>query len=318
MVGVKTGYNDGYLNSDIESELSKPYVFGRDVKKYEPVIAKNNIIFPYDDKYCLVELEKYPKANSYLQQIKENLSNRAIIKEGLTREIITNSKINFLFPEFELEEIYNHKKEIIKKEFPMITRFSIYASALNIIRKDQTQLHLMKQAGLSLCYIGLESGSDEVLQLIKKGNTKEEIILACNRLSDGKIKISLIALLGIGGVGHSLLHAKETAEAVTKIAPEFLSFLTVTVVPHTALDVLIRKNKFSVLSHKELLMEMQAIIEAIELKDKRIIFRANHVSNNFPLAGVLAKDKEKMLGVIRRWIEECPDNTYPDLDYRCL
>ncbi|OFZ26998.1 MAG: hypothetical protein A2381_19895 [Bdellovibrionales bacterium RIFOXYB1_FULL_37_110] len=208
--------------------------------------------------------------------------------------------------------------EIIKKEFPMITRFSIYASALNIIRKDQTQLHLMKQAGLSLCYIGLESGSDEVLQLIKKGNTKEEIILACNRLSDGKIKISLIALLGIGGVGHSLLHAKETAEAVTKIAPEFLSFLTVTVVPHTALDVLIRKNKFSVLSHKELLMEMQAIIEAIELKDKRIIFRANHVSNNFPLAGVLAKDKEKMLGVIRRWIEECPDNTYPDLDYRCL
>ena len=84
VVGVKTGYNDGYLNSDIESELSKPYVFGRDVKKYEPVIAKNNIIFPYDDKYCLVELEKYPKANSYLQQIKENLSNRAIIKEGLT------------------------------------------------------------------------------------------------------------------------------------------------------------------------------------------------------------------------------------------
>jgi len=208
--------------------------------------------------------------------------------------------------------------EIIKREFPTITRFGIYASALNLVKKDQTQLLMMKQAGLSICYVGLESGSDEVLQLIKKGNSKAEIMEACHRLSDSYIKISLIALLGIGGSRHTVLHAQETAEVINNIAPEFLSFLTVTVVPGTALDHLISKKKFSILSHLELLVEMREMIRRIELKDKKIIFRANHVSNNFPLTGVLPKDQGRMLGILDGWIDECPENTYPHLDHRCL
>jgi len=208
--------------------------------------------------------------------------------------------------------------EIIKSEFPTITRFSIYASALNLIKKDRADLRRMKQAGLTICYIGLESGSDEVLQLIKKGNTKEEIIQSCNLLSECNIKVSLIALLGIGGREFSSLHAKETAEVVNRIAPEFLSFLTVTVVPKTALEHLIEKKKFAILSHRELLIEMKEIIKAIELKDKKIIFRANHVSNNFPLSGVFPKDQNHMLAIISKWIDECPKNTYPCMDYRHL
>jgi len=208
--------------------------------------------------------------------------------------------------------------EIIKSAFPTITRFGIYASALNLIKKSQAELQFMKQAGLSICYIGLESGSDEVLQLIKKGNTKDEIIQACNKLSASNIKISLIALLGIGGRDHSLLHAKETSEVVNKIAPEFLSFLTVTVVPGTTLDHFIKQKKFAILSHRELLIEMKEMIEALELKNKKIIFRANHVSNNFPLSGVFPKDQNSMLAIISKWIEECPENTFPRTDYRYL
>ena len=137
-------------------------------------------------------------------------------------------------------------------------------------------------------------------------------------MSECSIKVSLIALLGVGGRDLSSLHAKETAEVVNKVAPEFLSFLTVTVVPKTALDHLIKQNQFAILSHHELLIEMKQIIKSIELKDKKIIFRANHVSNNFPLSGVFPKDQSHMLAIISKWIDECPKNTYPCTDYRHL
>jgi hypothetical protein len=85
IVGVKTGFNEGFLNTSGSIELNKPYVFGRDIKKYRHVNPKNEIIFPYDESFNLVDIHEYPESLQFLEANKEKLSKRAIIKEGIPK-----------------------------------------------------------------------------------------------------------------------------------------------------------------------------------------------------------------------------------------
>jgi adenine-specific DNA-methyltransferase len=83
IVGVKTGYNEGFLTDLKNDKIVKPYVFGRDIKKYSPIKPTNKIIFPYNDDYSIADIKEYPEISSYLEKQKAKLSQRAIIKEGL-------------------------------------------------------------------------------------------------------------------------------------------------------------------------------------------------------------------------------------------
>lgn len=83
VVGVKTGFNEGFLCELESSKYVKPYVFGRDIKRYQPVKLNNKIIFPYNLDFSVANLEIEPEIYSILFKQKQKLSERAIINEGL-------------------------------------------------------------------------------------------------------------------------------------------------------------------------------------------------------------------------------------------
>ena len=203
--------------------------------------------------------------------------------------------------------------------FPKLRRISLYASARNIMEKSIAELSELAQLKLNLAYAGLESGSDEILNLVSKGFSAQDMITASKKLQAAGWQLSLIVMLGLGGKALSKKHVQASAEVVSACAPTFLSFLTTVPVPETPYYERIEMGETQPLTSRELLEEMHAILEQTTPQPgTRIIFRANHVSNLFPLEGILPRDTEKLLSILKKWIAACPAGHYPSLDPRCL
>jgi len=185
--------------------------------------------------------------------------------------------------------------ERAKKLFPNLRRVSSYAMARNIEAKTDDELAQLREAGLSLLYIGPESGDDATLKRIAKGDDAAAHIEAARRAHAAKMELSVIALLGIASE-RSEEHARATADLVTKMNPAFFSALTVTVVPDTPLDRLARKGKFAVPQVPELLRELRTIVKEASPSDT--VFRTNHASNHLPLGGRLPRDRDRIVAVI--------------------
>lgn len=179
--------------------------------------------------------------------------------------------------------------------FPKLTRVSAYAMARNVLEKTPEELLALRQAGLSLLYVGPESGDDETLRRIAKGDDARAHVTAAEKTHAAGLKLSVITLLGIAG-DRSHEHARATAELVTAMDPEFLSALTVTVVRGTPLATLARRGRFAVPAVPALLTELATLVEHARPSDA--LFRTNHASNYLPLGGRLPRDRDTILGVI--------------------
>jgi radical SAM superfamily enzyme YgiQ (UPF0313 family) len=177
--------------------------------------------------------------------------------------------------------------------FPSLTRISSYANGYNITRKTEIELRELYQHRLRLIYIGLESGSQKVLDKCKKSSTVDEMVLAVNKAAKADIKSSVIVLLGLGGRRYSREHVKATIEALNRMQPRYLSFLSLMLIPGTPLEDEKRRGNFEELTPEELVQESYEIIRGLDLK--KTIFRSNHASNHLPLAGSLPKDKTSLL-----------------------
>ena len=202
----------------------------------------------------------------------------------------------------------------LNKCFPDIRRVGVYATAQNILEKSCEDLKVLHERNLSIAYLGMESGDDQVLKLVVKGNDSSDMIKASQKIRRAGFKLSVIAMLGLGGKKFSKDHCENTAKAISLMKPEFFSFLTTTPVPGTPYAKMVSRDTWQELSNKELLTEMRDIIANINLSNDRIILRANHVSNLHPLAGVLPQDKENIIENLNSWIDECPENTYVKVD----
>ncbi len=187
--------------------------------------------------------------------------------------------------------------DTIKEIYPECTRVSAYATPNDIIRKSDKDLRLLKSKGLALLYMGVESGSDEILESINKGVTSLEMIKAGKKIVSKDIKLSVTVISGIGGVAKSEIHAIETARVISEINPDYLGLLTLMVEKGTEFEELIYINEISLLSPLEVMKETYTMIENIEVEN--CMFRSNHASNYIPLAGVLGRDKEGILNVIK-------------------
>lgn len=185
--------------------------------------------------------------------------------------------------------------ERAKKLFPNLRRVSCYAMARNVLAKTDDELATLRANGLSLLYIGPESGDDVTLKKIAKGDDAAGHLEAARRAHAAGMQLSVIALLGIA-MDRSDEHSRATAELVTKMDPEFFSALTVTVVPDTPLDRLARKGKFAVPPVPELLRELRTMVA--EARPTNSVFRTNHASNYLPLGGRLPKDRDRIVAVI--------------------
>jgi radical SAM superfamily enzyme YgiQ (UPF0313 family) len=185
----------------------------------------------------------------------------------------------------------------LKVSFPELERVGIYANAQNILRKRQADLETLRQKGLKILYLGLESGSDAVLTQVEKGSTASQMIAATQRAKAAGMRVSIIAILGIAGPELSAQHAELTARVVSAMDPEFFSMLSLMLVPGTQLHNQWQKGEFQLLSPEEMLTELRTVIANLE-GISHCIFRTNHASNYLPLKGTLPQDKPQLLATL--------------------
>jgi radical SAM superfamily enzyme YgiQ (UPF0313 family) len=183
-----------------------------------------------------------------------------------------------------------------RAQLPRLTRVSCYATALNILAKSDAELRELRERGLSLLYIGPESGDDATLKRIVKGSNHAQHVEAAHKAHAAGMRISVIALLGIGGVERSHEHAERTAELVTAMNPEYFAALTTSVVPDTPLVKLRDKGFWQLPSVTRMLEELRVIVDQARPTDA--LFRTNHASNHLPLGGRLPRDREPIVAAI--------------------
>lgn len=181
----------------------------------------------------------------------------------------------------------------IKELFPRCERVGIYSAPKDILRKTVEELKELKECGLGIAYLGIESGSDRILNSIKKGVTSDEMIEAGKRISESEILLSATLISGIGGKDYWEEHAKESARVINAINPDYLGLLTLLVEPGTEMYDLINAGSFELLSPEEVVLETRDLIKNLNLNN--CVFRSNHASNYFVLEGTLPDDKGRLL-----------------------
>ncbi|NSW83063.1 MAG: radical SAM protein [Syntrophothermus sp.] len=193
----------------------------------------------------------------------------------------------------ELLEIINY----LYRLFPGLYHVGIYAGPQSILQKTEEELQMLKQAGLTIAYLGIETGDERLLKEINKGVTYEEMVKAGQKIVRSGIKLSATVLLGLAGPGErSAEHAAATARICNEINPDFLAALTLMVVPGTVLHRRVQQGKFKLLDPFEILEEMRILIQGLEVDGCE--FRSNHASNYLPIKGTLRRDKESILGLL--------------------
>lgn len=194
--------------------------------------------------------------------------------------------------------------DLLGRSFPKLQRVSSYAGPLDILRKTPDELDRLYDAGLKLVYYGMESGDDETLTHINKGVTAAQSIEAGQRITNSKIKLSLMVILGLAGRYASNRHATNTARAVSEIRPNMLSALTLMLYRGSELLDEFERGQFELQSPGEIMQELYRLVDGIELSaTSHCLFRSNHISNYAALAGTLPRDKEKLLAEIEEAAE---------------
>jgi radical SAM superfamily enzyme YgiQ (UPF0313 family) len=182
------------------------------------------------------------------------------------------------------------------RAFPHLSRVGSYANGTNITERSSGELRELAARKLSLIYIGLESGSEAVLEGCRKRSSAAEMVDAVGRAREAGIKSSVIVLLGLGGRNMRDEHVAGTIRALNEMQPRYLAFLSLMLMPGTPLQRQAERGEFELPGPGELLRETRDIIAGLHLKGT--IFRTNHASNYLPLEGRLPADKEKLLGTL--------------------
>jgi radical SAM superfamily enzyme YgiQ (UPF0313 family) len=209
-------------------------------------------------------------------------------------------------------ELLESTLNLIHELYPNLDRVGIYATAENMLEKSEEDLKKLVSLKLTMAYLGLESGNDKVLHMIVKGNTQEEMIKGSQKLIQSGMKLSVIAMLGIGGEKFSEEHVSDTAKVINSISPHYFSFLTTMSLPGTPYFKMVERGLIKELTSKKMLGEMRDILGLLR-PERDILFRANHVSNQYPLGGTLPNDAEMILGTLDHWIDATPENEYPPI-----
>ncbi|MDH3327445.1 MAG: radical SAM protein [Gammaproteobacteria bacterium] len=181
----------------------------------------------------------------------------------------------------------------IQKHFSSINRISAYCLPRNVKNKSVNELKELKDAGLGLVYVGAESGDDELLRLINKGETLASTVDSLHKLHSADIKASVMVLNGLGGNLFTEQHAQNSARLVNESQPHYLSTLVLSFPLGETRFLSHFPANFKLLDQNELFHEMDVFLQHTELNNT--IFRSDHASNYLSLKGVLGKDKEKLL-----------------------
>ena len=199
-----------------------------------------------------------------------------------------------IIPTEKLLEILAYIKEI----FPECKRISSYATHKSIQLKTDEELKKIRESGISLLYIGLESGDDKVLEKINKGVTAAEHAALCRKAKKAGFLLSVTFIVGVLGKKDWTDHAIKTGELISEIEPDFVGLLTLRVKEGTELHNEYLRGEFQKADGIEISKETEKIIENINVKAP-VVFRTNHASNYLSLGGTFPQDKERLLSEIK-------------------
>jgi len=185
--------------------------------------------------------------------------------------------------------------DYLREKFPNFERISCYAMPQNILKKSPEDLKKLYAAGLTMFYIGIESGSDIILKKVTKGATGQTIIKSCQKAKDAGYTISCMVILGLGGKTYSRNHIEETAKVLSASAPHYVGALTLHLEDGIRDEFLTKfKEPFTMIDDSEALEELELLISKME-PGSQVVFRANHGSNAYPIGGTFPQDKQSML-----------------------
>ena len=188
--------------------------------------------------------------------------------------------------------------DTIRELFPECQRVTSYASPASIRIRTDEELQTLRAKGLTMVYLGLESGCDEVLTFMRKGHTAADIVEMGQKVRRNGIALSVTAITGLGGPELLEEHAIKTAEAFNAMNPEYIGMLTLMVPKGVPLYDWLQEGKFQLLDQAEVLKETRILMEHLDSPGS--VFRMNHASNYLVLKGTLNGDQEAMLREIDR------------------
>ena len=186
--------------------------------------------------------------------------------------------------------------EQIREHLPWVKRVGAYANAKSIRMKSLEKLIELKENGLGILYLGVETGEEALLKKIRKGASSQNLIKMGRKVREAGIKLSVTVLLGIGGKEGSLRHARATGELLSAMDPNYVGALTVMLIPGTQLYQEFEEGRLELPGQKELLLELREMVAHTNLS--RGLFFSNHASNYLPIRARLPKGKQQALDEI--------------------
>lgn len=241
----------------------------------------------------------YKEKSFHIRPLEEVLEDFNIARESYPciERIFLADGDALILPQEHLLTILRH----IRSTIPECHRVGIYGSPRSIKRKTLEELAELGAQGLGIVYLGLESGCEEILKRMNKGETAAEIIEAGRKIKEAGLKLSVTAINGLGGAEQSEQHAVDTAAALSAIKPDFMALLTLRVYTGTPLHDWVQEGKLTLMEPKALARETRLFLEHIDSEGS--VFRSNHASNYLPLAGTLNADRERMLAQLDKALE---------------
>ncbi|MBQ1675257.1 MAG: radical SAM protein [Oscillospiraceae bacterium] len=182
--------------------------------------------------------------------------------------------------------------------FPECQRVTCYASPTSLHVRAEDELRALRGAGLTMVYMGLESGCNAVLERMNKGHDAASIIAAGQKARRCGLALSVTAISGLGSLDLLEDHAMGTAQALSAMKPEYIGLLTLMVEPGTPLERWVREGSFVVPGAPDILRETEIFLHHIDSEGS--IFRMNHASNYLTLKGTLNADKPALLARVHQ------------------
>ncbi len=261
------------------------------------------------DMYTSESKKFRPKKTDQIEQEIIDVANSGIT----TRRIFLADGDAMMLPFKRLKEILT----LIKLHLPQVSRVSSYCLPRNLSNKTVEQLAELHDLGLKLMYVGCESGDDQVLTLVEKGETYQSSLIALTKIKQAGMKSSVMILNGLGGPELSRQHAINSAKLMNEAQPNFLSTLVVSfpLGEQRFADKFTQASlqPFRQLTQQELFLEMEVLISQLHLE--RTIFRSDHASNYLVLKGVLGVDKDSLLNQVRLALHQ-PSNVNLRLEWQ--
>jgi radical SAM superfamily enzyme YgiQ (UPF0313 family) len=286
------------------------------MRKVEEVKKDIDTMYRIAEKIYSKIKEQHPdrKDNTVVARIINDLNADDDVDEGCMRQVafwiyygmrslFLQDADALVFRTGDLIEILRY----VKDRFPTIERITTYSRAKTISRKTLDDLTAIRQAGLNRIHIGMESGSDAVLEMVCKGVTQEEQILAGRNAIAAGFELSEYFMPGLGGREYTMENVVESAKVLNETNPTFIRIRSTVPRPGTPLYDMLLQKKWTPLSEEEKVGEIGSLIENLQGITSTV--KSDHFMNLLEdVDGTLPEDKDSMLGVIRDFQSMSPDD----------